>query len=341
MASTPDSKGSVASYILVLLKGVAMGAADVVPGVSGGTIAFITGIYEKLLESISAINFGLFKILKKDGLKAAWNSFNGTFLLALFGGVGISLVSLAKVIEWMLVHEPIKLWAFFFGLVLASIIYVGKQIEKWSAAAIIGIILGSVGAYYVTILPPLGSSDEWWYLFVCGMIAVCAMILPGISGSFILLILGAYQPVIEALADRNFSILAVVGAGCLVGLLTFARILKWLFNKFKNVTIAVLTGFLVGSLNKIWPWKKVSRVFVKHQGEPGEEIVNLEATSILPDHHFQVPKPGAYNEAGEVLEYVDADPQLVAAMGLMIAGFAVIFLMEFVAKKMGSDPKPV
>jgi len=326
---------NIGAYFLVFLKGLAMGAADVVPGVSGGTIAFITGIYEKLLDSISAVNFGLFKILKKDGIKAAWNSFNGTFLVSLFLGIGVSLFSLAKGIEWLLEFEPIKLWAFFFGLVLASIIYVGKQIEKWGAGPIIGIILGAVAAYSVTILPPLASSNELWYMFICGMLAICAMILPGISGSFILLILGVYQPIIEALSDRNFSLLAVVAAGCVVGLLTFARILKWLFKKFKNVTIAVLTGFLVGSLNKIWPWKKVDQMVIKHAGEIDEHAEPFISASVLPGSDYDV--PSAWLSTGKVTDYIPQDPEIMTAIAIMVGGFALIFIMEFVAKKMKKD----
>ena len=328
-------------YLLVLLKGIAMGAADVVPGVSGGTIAFITGIYEKLLDSINGLNFGLIKILRTDGIAAAWKSFNGTFLVALFGGIGISLFSLARLIEWLLDNEPIKLWSFFFGLVLASIIYVGKQVGKWSIGTCIALLVGAAIAYTVTILPPLGNSDSLAYLFCCGMIAVCAMILPGISGSFILLILGAYQPVIEALSDRNFTLLAVVGAGCVVGLLSFSRVLKWLFRKFERLTIAVLTGFLIGSLNKIWPWKEVKKVLVRHAGEPDSDvhITSLVERSVLPGEHYSVADPSAFTANGmiEVTETIPKDPQIVAAILLMVVGFGFIFLMEFVAKKMKKD----
>lgn len=330
---------SVKTHLTVVLKGIAMGAADVVPGVSGGTIAFITGIYETLLDSINGINLGLFKTLKRDGIAAAWNSFNGSFLVALFTGIGISLLGLAQAIEWLLDNEPIKLWAFFFGLVLASIVYVGKQVGKWSSGAIIGIIVGTSLAFTITMLPPLGSSDSLIYLFFCGMIAVCAMILPGISGSFILLILGAYQPVIEALSDRNFSLLALVGAGCVVGLLTFSRVLKWLFKKFENVTIAILTGFLIGSLNKIWPWKEVKKVYVRHAGEPDMHVTSLVERSILPGKSFATVDNSVFTADGiaDVTVYKEVDPQLLAAISLMIVGFGVIFLMEFIAKKMKKD----
>lgn len=322
-------------YIWVLLKGIAMGAADVVPGVSGGTIAFITGIYDELLSSINNINFKTIGILRKEGLKAAWNSFNGTFLVALFLGIGISLFSLAKGVEWCLENAPIPLWSFFFGLVLASILYVGKQVDKWSIGPIMGIVLGAIAAYCITILPPLNPSNEYWFLFLSGAIAVCAMILPGISGSFILLILGAYPTVIQALSDRDFTTLAVVAAGAGIGLLAFSRILKWLFDKYRSVTIAVLTGFLVGSLNKIWPWKEVTRVFVKHAGEADEEIVPIVERSILPSDLYSVPE--TYDANGIVQTWTETAPQLGTAIVFMVIGFGIIFAMEFAANKLKSN----
>ena len=322
----------VKTHLTVFFKGIAMGAADVVPGVSGGTIAFITGIYETLLDSVNGINLGLLKILKKEGIAAAWKSFNGNFLVALFAGIGISLLGLAQAIEWLLENEPIKLWAFFFGLVLASIIYIGRQLEKWSFGVFLCLLIGTAAAYTVTILPPFGNSEEPWYLFICGMIAICAMILPGISGSFILLLLGAYQPVIEALSERNFTLLAVVGSGCVVGLLLFSRLLKWLFVKYKNLTIAVLTGFLIGSLNKIWPWKKVEQVFVKHAETLDEKIQSVVETSVLPSADYQT--IATYSKSGEVLTYSNQDPQILWALVLIIAGFSIIFIMEFMAIKL-------
>lgn len=322
----------VKTHLSVFLKGIAMGAADVVPGVSGGTIAFITGIYETLLDAINGVNLSLLKTLKNEGLSAAWKSFNGNFLVALFAGIGFSLLGLAQAIEWLLENEPIKLWAFFFGLVLASIIYIGKQLEKWGPGVFLCLLIGTAAAYSVTMLPPIGNSSEPLYLFMCGMIAICAMILPGISGSFILLLLGAYQPVIEALSERNFSLLAVVGSGCVVGLLLFSRFLKWLFVKFKNLTIAVLTGFLIGSLNKIWPWKKVEKIFVKHPGTDNEKIQSVLEFSVLPSSEYKT--IATYSESGEVLTYSNQDPQLFWALGLVIVGFSIIFILEFVATKL-------
>lgn len=285
-----------------------MGAADVVPGVSGGTIAFISGIYEELLNSISSVNLGTLKILKKDGIKAAWNSINGNFLFALLSGILISALSLAKAVSWLLKNEPILLWAFFFGLVTASVIYIAKQVTKWDVKNIIGLICGTGIAFYITIMPPLGDASNSAYLFLCGMIAICAMILPGISGSFILLLLGAYKPIIEAFSSLDFKIIAIVGSGCVIGLLAFSRILKWLFNNFKNLTLSILTGFLIGSLNMLWPWKETISTRINSHGE----------------------------EIPFIRKNIAPSENLVLAIVLAIIGFAIIFGMEIAAKKLKS-----
>ena len=248
---------SIKDYIIISLKGMSMGAADVVPGVSGGTIAFISGIYEELLNSISSFNFGLIKVFKKEGIKAVWEKLNGNFLAALFVGIFISIISLAKLIESLLENHPVLIWSFFFGLVLASIIYVGKQITKWNLGSFVLLILGALIAYYITTLNPMVSENSSpWFLFLAGMIAICAMILPGISGSFILVLLGAYKPVLNAVNNRDVTSVIIFMVGAVVGLLSFSKILKWLFANYKNYTLAVLTGFIIGSLNKIWPWKE-------------------------------------------------------------------------------------
>jgi len=296
---------SLKEYVAITLKGVAMGAADVVPGVSGGTIAFISGIYEELLETINSVNFNALKILKKEGLKSAWKSINGNFLFSLLLGIGISILSLAKLIKYLLENEAVLLWSFFFGLVLASVFFVGKQIKEWNILKIVMLLVGAGIAYYITTLPPMGAHDmPNWYMFLSGALAICAMILPGISGSFILLLLGAYKPVIQALDDRDFKTLFIVGCGAIVGLLTFSRVLKWLFDKYKNLTLAVLTGFIAGSLNKIWPWKEVL----------ASEMINgklkvLEEQSISPFNF-------------------DGDPQLIWACVLAIVGITVIYGLE-------------
>ena len=300
---------SLRDYIIISLKGVSMGAADVVPGVSGGTIAFISGIYEELLSSISSINLGLIGVLRKQGIKAAWNQVNGNFLVALFLGIFISIISLAKVIESLLENHPVLIWSFFFGLVLASIIYVGKQITRWNFGSVFLMLLGSGLAYYITTLNPLMSENSSsWFLFLAGAIAICAMILPGISGSFILVLLGAYKPVLNAVNSKDFLSISVFMAGAIVGLLSFSRILKWLFKNYKNYTLAILTGFIIGSLNKIWPWKETLTWRTNSEGIE----VPLKQVSISPNSF-------------------DGDSQLFMAIVLAVVGFGLILLLERLA----------
>lgn len=302
---------TIKDYLVIGFKGMAMGAADVVPGVSGGTIAFISGIYEELLGSISNVNLGLFKTFKKEGFKTAWKQLNGNFLLALFIGIFISIISLAKAIKYLLENEPILLWSFFFGLVLASIIYIAKQITKWNFIAVLVLILGAFLAYYITTLNPLVSeSSSSLYILFAGAIAICAMILPGISGSFILVLLGAYKPVLDALNDRDFKTILIFMAGAIIGLLSFSKVLKWLFANYKNYTLAVLTGFIIGSLNKIWPWK---------------ETLTWRTNS----HGTKVP----FNQQSISPFSFDGDAQLTFAIILAIIGFALILLMEKLAVK--------
>lgn len=305
-----------------------MGAADVVPGVSGGTIAFITGIYEELIESINRINIHAIKTLRKDGLGAAWNYINGWFFVSLFIGIGISILSLAKGITWLLENEPVLLWSFFFGLVFASIFFVGKQVKKWGVPPVIGFILGAVIAYAITILPASGANGELWYIFISGCIAICAMILPGISGSFILVLLGSYALILNAIHERDLVIIAVFGVGAVIGLLSFARLLKVMFAKYHDITIALLAGFLLGSLNKIWPWKRVEQVMIKHAGEADEEVVNVIEKTVLPAD-FTTP----VLNGTEVVGQTQADPQLWPAIGLAVFGMILIFALE----KMGGQ----
>ncbi len=298
-------------YLVIALKGIAMGAADVVPGVSGGTIAFISGIYEELLGSISNVNLDLFKTLKKEGFKVAWKQLNGNFLASLFVGIFVSIVSLAKIISWLLVHHPILLWSFFFGLVLASVIYIAKQVTKWNPLSFILLISGAVLAYYITTLNPLISENaSQLFMFLAGAIAICAMILPGISGSFILVLLGAYKPLLAAINNRDFTTIAAVGLGAIVGLLSFSRVLKFLFKHYKNYTLVVLAGFVIGSLNKIWPWKKVLTYRTNSHGE-------------------QVP----FNELSVSPFSFDGNPQLLYAVILAVIGFSLILLLEKLAVK--------
>ncbi len=304
-------KRSLKDYIIISLKGIAMGAADVVPGVSGGTIAFISGIYEELLNSISSFNLSLFSVLKNEGFKKVWKMVNGRFLLALFIGIFISVLSLAKLIENLLENHPILIWSFFFGLVLASIIYIAKQIKIWNIKCYLYLIFGLIFAYYITTLNPVISQNSSpWFLFLAGMIAICAMILPGISGSFILVLLGAYKPILNAINTKDFFSIIIFMAGAILGLLTFSRVLKWLFSKYKNYTLALLIGFIAGSLNKIWPWKETISWRTNSKGIE----VPFNTTSVSP---FSF----------------DGDSKLLMAGLLAIIGFSLILLLEKLAVK--------
>ena len=287
-----------------------MGAADVVPGVSGGTIAFISGIYEELVASISNINFSLLKTLQKEGFKVAWKQLNGSFLAALFIGVLISILSLAKTIKYLLENEPILLWSFFFGLVMASIIFIGKQVEKWNYKLLLLAVFGAAFGYTITIVSSTSITEiNYLFLVFAGAIASCAMILPGISGSYILLLMGVYPIVMTAITNRDVKIISAIGVGVVLGLLFFSKLLKWLFSKYKNEMLVVLTGIMFGSLNKVWPWKITVTTYLNSHGETKP----LLEQSISP---FSF----------------DGDPQLMLSILLALTGFFIIIAMERVAK---------
>lgn len=299
---------SFRDYLTITFKGMAMGAADVVPGVSGGTIAFITGIYQELITTISGVNFSLIRVWKADGFKAAWHKLNGPFIVALLAGILISIFSVMRIANYLLEEHPIHIWAFFFGLIVASVWFVAKQIPKWDLKVVIGLLAGAGLAYYIVSLPPLGGGvASNWFLFMAGAIAICAMILPGISGAFILVLLGAYKPVTEAAHDFDIKTLAIVAVGAVAGLLSFSRILKWLFDHHSTITLAVLTGFIAGSLNKIWPWKQVIET-----EQYGDKSVVIREASVLPGNF-------------------EGDPHLLPAVILMLAGFFIILILERIA----------
>lgn len=288
---------------------MAMGAADVVPGVSGGTIAFISGIYEELLETINRLNLKTLKILFKDGFKEFWKAINGNFLASLLLGIAISVVSFAKGISFLLHNYPIELWSFFFGLVLASVLFVGKDIDRSKAGSWIALVLGVLIALYITQLKVGAYVDNPWYLFLSGALAICAMILPGISGSFILVLLGSYETVLNAVHQRDLQTIAIVGAGAIVGLLSFSKLLKWTFDHYKNTTLAVLTGFILGSLNKIWPWKEV----LESKLIDGKEFIIAEQ-NVSPFH--------SGNSSG-----------FITALLLSVGGFLLIYILEKSVRK--------
>lgn len=272
--------------VQLFLKGMAMGAADVVPGVSGGTIAFITGIYEELIGSISNINKHTLTLLFKGEFRELWRSVNGTFLIVLFGGIFTSILTLASVLTYALEHHSILTWSFFFGLVAASVWMMGGTVRQWSLSAVAAFAAGTLIAYAVTEMSVQSGSEAPWYLVMSGALAICAMILPGISGSFILLLLGSYATVLSAVANRELWTIAYVGIGAVAGLLLFSKALKFIFERYYNITIALLSGFLLGSLNKLWPWKEVLESFVKHPGTSKEKVVALSVQNLPPNEQW-------------------------------------------------------
>lgn len=302
------------SYLLLTLKGMGMGAADVVPGVSGGTIAFIAGIYEELVNSIKSINLNALKLFFSGKFAAFWKAINGNFLLAVVLGIGISIFSLAKGLEYLLHHYPILVWSFFFGLILASAIYVGGSIKKWKAGTIIAGIAGVVVAYFITAISPAEANITWFFIFISGSIAICAMILPGISGSFILVLLGMYEFILGAVSDLNIPVLLVFIAGALIGIIAFSNLLSWLIKNYHNFTIATLTGFMIGSLNKVWPWKEVTETFIDRHNV----VRPLTERNILPATYENLTGNQAW---------------LTGALLLAIVGFGLIFAIESLTKK--------
>lgn len=303
-------KESMKEKLFILLKGIAMGAADVVPGVSGGTVAFITGIYERLLNAINAIDLDAIKLLFQFKIKELWDKLDLNFLIPLLSGIGIAIFSLAKLMKYLLVNEPIGLWSFFFGLIIASTLLVSKEVTKWNIGSIISLIIGVVFSYYITIATPSEAPEGLIYVFIAGMIAICAMILPGISGSFMLLLMGQYNHILGAISSFKLDIIAVFGAGAAIGITTFSRVLTFLLNKYHDLTIALLSGVMIGSLNKVWPWKKVLETYTDRHGE----IKPLIEQSILPQHF-------------------EGDNQLFLAIGLAIIGFLLVWGLEKFAPK--------
>lgn len=296
-------------YIVLATKGMAMGAADIIPGVSGGTIAFITGIYKELIDSIKAIKPSLFTILIKEGIRTAWSQVNGNFLLMVFGGILISIFSLARLISWLLDHYQMLVWAFFFGLICASALFVGKKITRWSPLVFVMLLTGALIAYYITIASPATTPETLWFTFITGCIAISAMILPGISGSFILLLMGKYAFILNAVKELHVTVLLSFAAGCVIGLVSFANIIGWLFRKHPNATMALLTGFMIGSLNKLWPWKEVLEYRMNSAGS----MVPFLERSVLPNTYADL-----YGN----------EPMIAAIAVAALIGIIVVFSIE-------------
>ncbi|EPA8652872.1 TPA: DUF368 domain-containing protein [Photobacterium damselae] len=295
--------------LITFLKGMAMGAADVVPGVSGGTIAFITGIYDTLLESIRRINPKLITVLKEKGIKGAFEHINGTFLIALFAGILTSIFTLARFITWMLHTHPIPLWSFFFGLIIVSVIHMFKQVDRWALTRFIAVILGAAFAYGITVVNPVSMDPTPVNIVIAGAIAICAMILPGISGSFILLLLGMYAPILGAAKSMDVVTLGLFAMGCVVGLLTFSHVLSWILRNYRDIALTFLTGLMIGTLGKIWPWKETLTWRINSHGEQ----VPLVEQNLSP-----------FN-----FEHVTGQPALLGyAIIAMILGIAIVWGLE-------------
>ena len=301
-------------YFLLYLKGMGMGAADVVPGVSGGTIALISGIYEEFIEALKSFS-GAPKALKNGGLKGAWLHINGKFLITLASGIVTSLLTLVFFIKYALENHPIAIWSFFFGLIIASCYFVGKTVNIWSLANIISLLVGTILIFLITSIAPSQTSTELWMVFIAGTVAICAMILPGISGAFILVLIGQYKYIISSLSELNIVVVGTFALGCISGLLLFSHFLSWLLKKYHNLTLALLTGFMIGSLNKIWPWKETLSWTTDRHGE----TVPLLQNNVLPTN------------------FSEGYPQLGLAIVFCILGFGLIFILEKMGDRIKSN----
>lgn len=292
-----------------------MGAADVVPGVSGGTVAFITGIYDELLFSINSIDADAFRLLLRFQIAEFWRKINGKFLSVLFAGIVTSLLSLAKLMVYLLQYHPIKIWSFFFGLILISAPLVMREIRKWNVSVVLAFLVGCAAAFAITVLSPTQTPNGIWFIFICGAVAICAMILPGISGAFILLLLGKYTYMISALTQFRISVILAFIAGCIVGILSFSRFLSYILKNYHDATVALLAGFMLGSLNKVWPWREVLEYVTNSEGQQ----VPVFDRSILPWNY---------------LEVTGKDPQVFQAIIMMALGVFIVVLIEKIAEKL-------
>lgn len=307
-------------YVVLALKGCAMGMADVVPGVSGGTIAFISGIYEELLDSIRRFDATALKLLVKLRFTELWNHVNGRFLVPVLLGIAIAIFSLARLMTYLLANHPIAIWSFFFGLIIASALLVARQIGHWSWSTVCSFVVGTAAAWWITVATPSETPDTWWFILLSGAIAICAMILPGISGAFILLLLGKYQFIMQAVGDLNIPVMAIFVVGAAAGIISFSHLLSWLLKHWHDMTVAALMGFMVGSLNKVWPWKEVEQTFVDSHGK----IQPLVESNIT---------PGAF----EAL--YDKPALLTEAVVLCVVGFLTIYGIEQLARYMQNRRK--
>jgi putative membrane protein len=311
------------SRLSLILKGGAMGVAEVIPGVSGGTIAFITGIYERLLDAVKAFGPGLIGVHRRDGLPGLWRAVDGGFLSLLLAGMAMGILVGVFGVSWLLEHYPPLIWAFFFGLILASILFMGRRIGPWRGAEVALFVCGAILAYAITMLTPASGNEALWFVFICGVIAISALMLPGISGSFMLLVLGMYQFIMQdtlkgllvSFSLDKLLVLTVFALGCLTGMMTMSRLLSWTFKRYRSLTLAILTGFLVGSLNKVYPWRNAEdwlrdsagRVVMAEDGLTPAKI--LSEVNVLPSGY-------------------EGDPLVLGTILTCALGFLLVFAFD-------------
>ena len=300
-------------YFMVGLKGCAMGMADVVPGVSGGTIAFISGIYEELLDSIKSLDIEALKLFFTGKFRQFFEKINGKFLFSLIAGIGVAILTMARLMTYMLENHPIITWSFFFGLIIASALMVAREVNCWGVAPVITMLIGVVLSYWITVVSPATTPNDWWFIMLSGAIAICAMILPGISGAFILLLLGKYLFIMEAVTELNIGVLVLFAIGAVVGIVSFSHVLSWLLNKWHDATVTMLMGFMIGSLNKVWPWKQTLETY-------------------LDSHGVEQPLAQA-NVSPMQFEVLGSESHLVLAIVSCVAGFALIYVIELIGKR--------
>ena len=312
---TPSVIGSrrdhpIRHHVGIYLRGIAMGIAELIPGVSGGTIAFITGIYEHLLDSLRRIDAAAFQLIWRSGPRAFSKHVDLPFLLILLAGMATSILLLAALVRELLKSYPISVWSFFFGLIIASAVFVGRRVDRWNldtvAAAMMGILLGGLASQVV----PIELEPGPFTIFAAGAVAICAWLLPGVSGSFVLLLLGMYGQVVSALAERNLGFLGLMASGCIVGLALFTRVLTWALQSFPGPTLATLTGFMLGAVAKVWPWQKTLTYYLDVDGE----AVPVRAVPVTPMHFREL--------TGE-------EPMVLAALASMVIGVVLVVLLDW------------
>jgi putative membrane protein len=305
-----DAERAAVDYMVLGVKGFCMGIADIIPGISGGTIAFILEIYEDLIKAIKSFDGEFLKLLARGKIRQAFSRVAWRFLGSVIVGIGCAIALLAKLVSWLLREHPVFINAFFFGLILATVPIIAGAMKKWDVKKAGALAVSAAGTFFFVQLTPVSTPESWWFVFASGALAICAMILPGISGAFILLLMGKYQFILEAIHSRDIMTMLIFMAGMAAGILSFVRVLEWLFRKFHDLTIAVLAGFVIGSLNKIWPWKRILETMITSSGK----IVPIKEVNILPEAF---------------------DLQVLLALLLALTGCAVAFLLHSVPQRHG------